>query len=146
MTRNKVTQGMPDWLDESVRELVLEPTSAVAAALADALEGHPQFVTMRDATLEAAQTVRDLRAGIPQQITEKLSQASTVVEAAGKAAVVAVEAAVRPYAVRPIRREGAVWIWDPANGSHYLLPDASEALIARPSLAPLPTTKPELNW
>lgn len=49
-----------------------------------------------------------------------------------------------------VHRESGVWVWDgPGNvaATHYLLPDDTGALVARPTLFPTPSAgAPELNW
>lgn len=48
-----------------------------------------------------------------------------------------------------VHLEAGKWVWDgpdSAAATHYLIPDISGALIARPTAIPIPGATPSLTW
>lgn len=48
--------------------------------------------------------------------------------------------------IKAVKLEAGQWVWDLANATHYLLPDHTGALIARPTPFPVPDATPSLTW
>lgn len=48
--------------------------------------------------------------------------------------------------VKSVRLEAGKWVWDLTGATHYLIPDHTGALIARPTPRPTPDVTPSFTW
>ena len=74
-----VTQGMPDWLDDSVAELARNPHSDLAAALAEAVEINPALLDTLSAATRSAQAA-DRASDAAESAQESAKSASAAAE------------------------------------------------------------------
>jgi len=73
----------------------------------------------------------------------------STVAAAASAAVENALAAGQYTPQKCIHLENGVWVWDGPSGlgaTHYLIPDDTGVLVARPTVWPVPASTPVLNW
>lgn len=89
-----------------------------------------------------------LPAAIHNRVAEEISEDPTIIDAA-EAAVTDALSTVLALS-KCVHLEAGVWIWDGPNGplaTHYLFPDDTGALVARPTPFPVPSASaPELTW
>ena len=86
------------------------------------------------------------RDAVDARITEILSS-DPGVAAAAAAAVAAALASMDVMPKKCLRIESGQWVWDISSAAtHYLIPDDTGALIARPTVWPVPASTPQLNW